>query len=173
MKNMLKEPLFWVIIILFSLSVASFTILLYPNQEEGELNIDWNAPKGVKFNNMQNGDEIQVEYIADSPLSLYFLTQKQADEYRSSTFYKEELPAPLVEGEAVKYEITVDKDGDYELLFWNSSFSRDHSVEYNLEVRSTRERFLTITASIVLLFISIMILIIFIRKRKTMFDDQH
>ena len=166
MKTLSREPLLWVMVILLSLSGFSFIIWLSPDHEEGTLNVDWNAPKGIKFNNMQNGDKIIMEYRTDSSLSLYFLTQKQAQEYRSSRFYKEDLPTPLIEGKNGKVEITVDKAGDYELLLWNESFTSDHSVEYEFTVRSTRGRFLSITASIVLLFISIMILMILIRKRK-------
>lgn len=166
MKHQIREPLLWVIIILLFFSGLSFTMWLTPTHEEGTLNIDWNAPKGIKFSDMRNGDEIFIEYRADSSLSLYFVTQEQAAEYRSSSFYKKELPTPLTDGNNGKYNIVIDKDGDYELLFWNESFTRDHNVEYEFTISSKREGFLTITASIVLLFISIMILIILIRKSK-------
>ncbi len=132
---MVPRPL--VAMILLVLSSFSIIVILNPflsGPEEGTLTIRWSSPKGVVLRNLVKGDSIEVSYESELPLSMYLLDLSEAEEMRRPSFYKGEQPVPKWSGTSADLRLRVEDTGDKELLFWNSSFTTDQTVDYSIKV---------------------------------------
>lgn len=152
---------------LFLLSILAFSFPYIKAKEEGTINIHWSNPKGLRLNGLEKGDKIHLEYKADSNLSVYLLTEDEADDYRRPLFYRTDLPSPEFTGKEGEFTIDIDKDADYEIMFLNGSFTTDHEVKYTLITSTQREKRISCISgsSLLLLSLCVIILIIVLKKR--------
>lgn len=132
---MVPRPL--AVLVLLVLSSFSIIVMLHPflsGPDEGTLTIKWSSPKGLVLRNLVKGDRIEISCESELPLSIYLLDLKEAEALRRPSFYKEEQPVPIWSGSSADLKLGVEDTGDKELLFWNSSFTTDQTVDYSIKV---------------------------------------
>jgi hypothetical protein len=133
---------------------------------KGQMNLEWSMPKGLRFSNLKDGDRMDIEYNADTELSVYILKQDQADEFRSPSFYKDPLPEPVYTGKNGDITVDIEDDGDYEVLFFNESFSSDHEVKYTVRTHFRKDTRIAMISGSSILFITLLLTIVIVIKRK-------
>ncbi len=147
-------------------SIFSFFSPIINNDMDGTLDVHWSNPKGIRFNDLSSGDEIYVDFRShDSEISIYLLTQDQADDLRSPAFYKDDLTDPVYTGKEGKITIIIRNNGDYEILFWNTSFRKDHSIDYSIRTDTKKDRNISIISGTSLMLIAIIPVTIIIIDR--------
>ena len=166
MQRIVKVIMVIISLILIMGSILSFIFPIIKNDINDTLEIHWSNPKGIRFNDLSEGDEIHVDFRShESEISIYLLTQDQADDLRSPAFYKEDPPDPIYTGKEGETTIIITKDGDYELLFWNTSFRKDHYIDYSIRTDTQKERTISFISGTSLLLIAIIPMIIIIIDR--------
>lgn len=133
------------------ISMCSFIFSFYNIQNKGTLDINWSTPKGIRYQRLLEGDRIEISFSSDENLSVYLLSFEEAEEYRSARMYKDPLPQPIFAGKRGEITIIIKKEGDYELLFWNESFSSDHRLDYEIHIYSRDRVIFLRSVSIILL----------------------
>jgi len=123
-----------VLVVLSSFSIIVIAQPLLVGPEEGTLTVKWSSPTGLVLRNLVEGDSIEVSYESELPLSVFLLDLEEAEAFRRPSFYRRDLPAPIHSGRTADLELRVDRSGDRELLFWNSSFTSDQTVDYSIKV---------------------------------------
>ena len=179
----MKEARTWYVlaisVLFLLLSVPLFVMSSKGGREEGDLTVRWASPKGVRFKDLSSGDELDIEFRADGNLSVYLLTWDEADELRSPSYYKEPIAEPYFNGTDGRFLLVVPAEGDYEVLFWNESFRKDHSVWYSIELKSERvDRFMAFMVITGIFFVLIsaaglsVFLVLRIRERRRKGPDK-
>lgn len=151
------------ILLSFSLFVFIFPTIKPPL--EGEITIKWSRPSGVRFDDLKMDDTLEVQFECDLPVGIYLLPKATAEDLRSPSYYKEPLPPPYMTEKEGKIKIEVREDGDYELLFWNESFTRDHTIKYSIKTHLQKEVTISIISGTSLLFLSCVPPMIWFLKR--------
>jgi len=139
--------------------VLALLVPFFLNDIEGTIEVNWANPVGIQMKNLQKGDRFDIQYSSEANVSLYLLTDDQANEYRSPAMDKQPLPDPLFTGREGKVDVRIEKDGDYEVLFLPDEPARVFKVDYKVDRSLVRERSIFIISSIGL-FLTSMILFI-------------
>lgn len=143
--------------------LAGILTLLVPfllSDLEGTLEVNWANPVGIQMKNLQKGDRFDIEYSSETNVSLYLLTDDQANQYRSPAMDKDPLPDPLMTGKEGEVEVTIEKNGDYEVLFLPEEPARTFTVDYNVDMSLTRERSIFIISSMGLFITSLILFVL-------------
>ncbi|MGA1866384.1 MAG: hypothetical protein ACMUFK_02820 [Thermoplasmatota archaeon] len=153
---------------------VSILISVYPilfNEIDGTIDVNWAAPVGIKMDRLSKGDRFDIDYSSEINVSLYLLTSRQANQYRSPFFYKEPLPEPISVGDQGSIEVVINESGDYELLFLPNEPSMTFTVEYELQRSIFRERIMFILSGAGLLLTSLIFIVLgFVLGRR---DEKH
>jgi hypothetical protein len=157
--------------------ILSVIVLIIPftfNRSEGSIDVNWANPVGIKIDGLRKGDSLDLTYNAELNVSMYLLTRKEAEEYRSPLFYKEPLPDPIFKGRNGSLEIEIEKGGDYEILFLPEEPSTTFKLNYTIDRDIQREKqvyFLSAGG----LFLTSMVLIILgiVLSKNSKMEDMH
>ncbi|MBN1389935.1 MAG: hypothetical protein JXA22_04765 [Candidatus Thermoplasmatota archaeon] len=157
-------------ILLFLTSIFTSAYPFIFDEVDGKIDVNWTDPVGIRMNRLSKGDVIILEFRSEVNINLYLLTFEQAREYRSPVLYKEPLPQSLACGKEGKVNITIEKNGDYELLFIPGEplTSFTYRVDYRMHVSLLREILLFLFSGMGLLLTSVIfiVLAIVLEKRK-------
>jgi hypothetical protein len=172
MKVKYVFTMIFISILLLGGSILSFTYPVLKWDIEGTLDVAWSNPKGVRFNDLSKGDTMTVTFDCTSDeIGVYLLSQEQADEFRSPAFYKDPLPPPEILLKEGSVELEIPKDGDWEVLFWNESFTTDKEIEYSIDTDFRKDRTISLVSGTSLLILALipvtLILISRTRERKS------
>ncbi|MGA1819519.1 MAG: hypothetical protein ACMUHU_00770 [Thermoplasmatota archaeon] len=143
--------------------LAAIMVILVPvllSDLEGSIEVNWANPVGIQMKGLQKGDSFEVEYSSDINVSLYLLTDDQANEYRSPALYKDPLPDPLVTDREGSVTVHIEEDGDYEILFLPEEPARTFTVDYKVDRSLVMERSAFLISSIGLFLTSIIFLVL-------------
>lgn len=159
-----------IIYILVTTALLSFSIFafIFPTVKpplEGEFTIKWSRPSGLRFDDLKRDDTLKIHFECDLSVGIYLLPKATAEEFRSPSFYKEPLPPPNFVEKEGDILITVTEDGDYELLFWNESFTSDHTIKYSIRTHLHKDFTISIISGTSLLFLSCVPPVIWFLKR--------
>jgi hypothetical protein len=166
MKNLARMAVYLSCLFLLILSIFAFLFPVYKPPLEGELTVKWSRPSGIQFNDLREGDRLEIWFRSDADVGIYLITHEQADEFRSPSYYKDPLPEPLITDIEGDVEITIEKDGDFEILFWNESFTRDHRIEYRIDSRLSRDLTISLVSGSSLLLLAAVPIVIWVLIKK-------
>lgn len=168
MRDFRKIAVFLSCLFLLILSLFAFLFPVYKPPLEGELTIKWSRPSGIQLNDLRENDRLDIWFRSDADVSVYLITREQADELRSPSYYKDPLPAPLITDIEGEVEVKIEEDGDFEILFWNGSFRRDHRVEYSVDTRLGKDLTISIVSGTSLLLLAAVppVVWVLIRRRE-------
>lgn len=148
---------------LFLLPISGLTMAspFIFNSTEGTLEVNWANPVGLKFVHLEEGDRLDLTYSSTINVSIYFLRRERANEFRSPSFYKDQLPEPMISGRSGSIKIEVEDEGDYEILFLPEEASNTFKVEYSLK-RSLQREILVYSLSAIGMLLTSAILIVLV-----------
>lgn len=171
MKITVSKVCFMVGIVMVPLSIFTSIYPVLFDEIDGKIDVNWAAPAGIKLDGLRKGDRFEIGYSSDINVSLYLLTSRQANDYRSPLFYKEPLPEPIAMGKRGSAEVEINDSGDYELLFLAREPSTTFTVEYGLQRSIFRERTMFILSGTGLLMTSLIFITLgFVLGRR---DEKH
>lgn len=161
-------------LLLILLSVIVLIIPFTFSTSEGSIEVNWANPVGIKINGLSKEDSLDISYNADLNVSLYLLTRREAEEYRSPLFYKDPLPDPIQTGRNGSVDIKIEKNGDYELLFLPEEPSTSFKVNYTIDRDIQREKQVYYLSSGGLFLTSMVVIVlgVVLSKRGKM-EDMH
>jgi hypothetical protein len=159
MKTVIYSIIIIVGVILLPISFITGIIPLLNNTSEGVLDVNWANPVGIKVNRLSEGDKLNITYQSNLNVSLYLITREEANEFRSPEYYKDPLPQPVVSGKNGSADLSIIRDGDFEILFLPNEASTTFKVNYAIDrdIKSERQVF---TFSGIVLFLTSIILIV-------------
>ena len=159
MKTVIYTIIIVVGIILLPISFYTGIIPLLNNSSEGVLDVNWANPVGIKVNSLSQGDKLNITYRSDLNVSLYLITREEANGFRSPDLYKDPLPQPVVSGKNGSADLSVTRDGDFEILFLPNEASTTFKVNYTIDrdIKSERQVY---TFSAIALFLTSIIMIV-------------
>ena len=160
MRNRVSIVLLISGILLLILSVGTILLPFIASDVSGTIEVNWANPVGIKMDDLREGDSFDLTYRSDINVSLYFISREQANEYRSPSLNKKPLPQPIISGDEGEVDISVETDGDYELLFLAEEPARTFEVDYEMDRSLPRERAIFIMAGTGLLMTSLVFIVL-------------
>lgn len=114
--------------------------------------------RGLRFNDMRSGDNVDISYRSNADLRMYLMTREEADEFRRITFEEKILGEPITSGYMGEENIEIDENGDYEMIFWNETFPLGTQVECEGQIHRQKDVNISRISTISLCLISLLII---------------
>lgn len=165
MRSTFKDPFFVLalafVVLFISLSAVSMTRV----KREGQMEVNVTYPKGISLRNMKEGRSLDLRYSSEFELSVYLLTEDQANDLRQPSYFKDpDLPPSLHTGREGSIKIEIERPGTYELMLYNESFTRNVIVDYGLDMGSRIEDVYYRTSLLAVGFITLILVAIVVAR---------
>ncbi|MDG6224390.1 MAG: hypothetical protein QCI82_02635 [Candidatus Thermoplasmatota archaeon] len=135
MRIVYKDPIFLLAAVFILLTLSLTAVSMTSQRRQGQIEVNVTYPKGISLNNIKEGRTLHLEYISEYEIGVYLLGRQEAEDLRRPSFFKDiELPPSLHKGKEGSISFKIDGDGDYELMFYNDSFTKNVLVEYELDM---------------------------------------